>query len=206
VLSAEERKLWMERAVAFKYSSCSAVLGTQLALAGAVLLPPRVATAASVPFPSLANCRKAADTVGGMRKMLRRYHALCQQEMPDVPDDKVPLEPSVRGRSCTPRDVPADILLLPEEFKDLDKMGAAVIDHAPPPVSPVNKIVWEPMEALTQLNGATDDSVLEEDSANAPLSPNSPSNAGSRNPPPPRSPLLIHQLGYTFLMYSQEQS
>jgi len=144
----------MERAVEFKYSSCSAVLGTQLALAGAVLLPPRVATAASVPFPSLANCRKAADTVGGMRKMLWHYHALRQQEMPDVQDDKVPLEPSDRGRFCTPRDVPADILPLPEEFKDLDKLGAPVIDHAPPPVFPVNKVVWEPMEALTQLDGA----------------------------------------------------
>jgi len=83
---------------------------------------------------------------------LRRYYALCQQEMPDVPDDKVPLEPSDRGRSRTPRDVPADMLTLPEEFKDLDKMGAAVIYHSTLPVVPVNKVVWEPMEALTQLD------------------------------------------------------
>jgi len=48
------------------------------------------------------------------------------------------------------------------------------------------------MEVLNQLDGA-DDSVIEEDSADAPLSPTSPSNAGSRNPPPLRSPLLIHQ-------------
>jgi len=197
----------MERAVDFKYSRCSAVLGTQLVLAGAVLLPPRVATAASVPFPSLATCHRAADTVGGMRKMLRGYHALCQQEMPDRPIDKVPLEPSDRGRSRTPRDVPADMLPLPEEFKDLDKMGAAVIYRAPPPVAPVNKVVWEPMEALTQLGGVTDDSVMEEDSADAPLSPNSPSNSGPgpRNPPPPRSLLLIHQLGTVSKMTANDE-
>jgi len=164
VLSEEERKLWMERAVDFEYSSCSADLGMQLALAGAVLLPQRDATAASVPFPSLASCHKAVDTVGGMRKMLRCYHALCQQEMPDVPDDKFPLEPSARERSRTPRDVPADMLPLPEEFKDLDKIGSSFINLAPPPVAPVDKVVWEPMEALTQLDWATDDSVMEEDS------------------------------------------
>jgi hypothetical protein len=81
--------------------------------------------------------------------------------MLDVPDDKVPFEPSDRGRSRTPRDVPADMLPLPEEFKDLDKMGTAVIDRAPLPVDPANKVVWEPMEALTQLDGATDDSDTE---------------------------------------------
>ena len=46
VFSEEERKPWMERAVDFEYSSCHVIL------AGAVLLPPRVATAETVPFPS----------------------------------------------------------------------------------------------------------------------------------------------------------
>jgi len=79
------------------------------------------------------------------------------------------------------------------DLKDLDKLGIdltmslAGINLAPPTVDSVVKVVREPMEALNQLDGAAGDFVL-------PLSPTSPSNAGSRNPPPPCSPLLIHQL------------
>ena len=43
------------------------------------------------------------------------------------------------------------------------------------------------MEDLKKTDGAADDLIL-------PLSTTSPSNAGSRNPPPPHSHLLIHQL------------
>ena len=49
------------------------------------------------------------------------------------------------------------------------------------------------MEVLNQLDGAGD-SVMEETSADTPLSPNSPSNAGSRNPPPLYSPLPLHKM------------
>jgi len=74
-----------------------------------------------------------------------------------------------------------------EDLKDPAKIDIATIDLAPPPVDPVVKVVREPMEALNQLDGAAGDFIL-------PLFPTSPSNAGSRNPPPPCSPLLIHQL------------
>jgi len=57
-------------------------------------------------------------------------------------------------------------------------------------VDSVVEVVQEPMEAPNQLDRAAGDSIL-------PLSPTSPSNAGSCNPPPPRSPLLIHQLLYS---------
>ena len=80
------------------------------------------------------------------------------------------------------------------DLKDLDKLGIdlatllTVIDLASPlVVNSVVKVIWEPMEALNQLDGAAGDFIL-------PLSPTSPSNAGSRNPPPLLSPLLIHQL------------
>jgi len=60
------------------------------------------------------------------------------------------------------------------------------------------------MTAPHQLDGAVENSDMEEDSADTPLTPfvlflllfaapNSPNNAGSRNPPPLRSPLTIHQ-------------
>jgi len=58
---------------------------------------------------------------------------------------------------------------------------------APSPVDSVVTVLREPMEALNQLDGAAGDFIL-------PLSPTSSSNAGSRNPPPPLSTLLIHQL------------
>jgi len=68
------------------------------------------------------------------------------------------------------------------------KIDIVIIDLAPPPpVDLVVKVVREPMEAFNQLDGAAGDFIL-------PLSPTSPSNGGSRNPPPLRSPLLIHQL------------
>ena len=58
---------------------------------------------------------------------------------------------------------------------------------APPLVDSVVTVLREPMGALNQLDGAAGDFIL-------PLSPTFPSNAGSRNPPPPLSPLFIHQL------------
>jgi len=56
-----------------------------------------------------------------------------------------------------------------------------------PLVDSVVTVCREPMEVLNQLDGAAGDFILH-------LSPTSPSNAGSRNTPPPLSPLLIHQL------------
>jgi len=58
---------------------------------------------------------------------------------------------------------------------------------APPPVDAVIMVIRESMEALNQLDGAAGDFIL-------PPSLTSPSNAGSRNPPPLLSPLLVHQL------------
>jgi len=46
------------------------------------------------------------------------------------------------------------------EFKDLDKMGATTIDLSPSPIDPVNKVVWEPMKTLNQLDWATDDFIM----------------------------------------------
>jgi len=45
------------------------------------------------------------------------------------------------------------------------------------------RVVWAPVQSLDQLDAVVD-FIL-------PLSPTSPSKAGSRNPPPPLSPLLI---------------
>jgi len=82
----------------------------------------------------------------------------------------------------------------PQDFKDLDKMGAPTIDLAPLPINLVDKVVWEPMKALNQLDGAAGDFIMEDNSKDTPPSHNSPSSTGSRTPPPLRSPLLIHQL------------
>jgi len=60
------------------------------------------------------------------------------------------------------------------------EMSLATIALAPPPVDSVDTVVRAPMEALNQLDAAVD-FIL-------PLSPTSPSKAGSRNPPPPHSP------------------
>jgi len=46
-------------------------------------------------------------------------------------------------------------LVPPEDFKDLDKMGSPTIYLSPSPIDPVDKVVWEPMKALDQLDGAT---------------------------------------------------
>jgi len=81
-----------------------------------------------------------------------------------------------------------------EDLKDLDKLGTAAIDLSPPPVDLVDQVIWEPMEALNQLDGAAGDFILEADPAYVPLSPNSPSYTGSRKPPPLRSPPSIHHL------------
>ena len=54
---------------------------------------------------------------------------------------------------------------------------------APPPVDLVVTVIRAPLEPLYHLDAAVD-FIL-------PLSPTSPSKAGSRNPPPPFSPLLI---------------
>ena len=59
----------------------------------------------------------------------------------------------------------------------------AVIALAPPLVGSVVTVIRAAMETLNQLDAAVD-FIL-------PLSPTSPSKAGSRNPPPPLSPLLI---------------
>jgi len=82
----------------------------------------------------------------------------------------------------------------PEDFKDLDKMGSPTIHLSPSTIDPVDKVVWEPMKALNQLDGTTGDFIMEDDSDDAPPSHNSPSSTGSRTPPPLCSPLLIRQL------------
>jgi len=75
------------------------------------------------------------------------------------------------------------------DLKDLDKLGInletslVVISLASPPVDLVVTVIQAPIEALNQLDAAVD-FIL-------PLSPTSPSNVGSRNPPPTLSPLLI---------------
>jgi len=69
------------------------------------------------------------------------------------------------------------------DLKDLDidlETSLAGIALAPPPVDSVAMVIRAPMEALNQLDAAVD-FIL-------PLSPTSPSKAGSRNPPPPLSP------------------
>ena len=45
-----------------------------------------------------------------MRHLKTLLYAIRQQERPDVPDDEVPLEPTGRGRSRTPRDASAEML------------------------------------------------------------------------------------------------
>jgi len=67
-----------------------------------------------------------------------------------------------------------------------------------PPIDSVVMVLREPKEALNQLDGAAGDFIL-------PLSPTSPNNAGSRNPPPPLSPLLIHQLRTVPKMTADDQ-
>jgi len=75
------------------------------------------------------------------------------------------------------------------DLKDLDKLGInletslTVNALASPQVDLVVTVIRVPFETLNQLD-ADVDFIL-------PLSPNSPSNAGSRNPPLPHSPLLI---------------
>ena len=122
------------------------------------------------------------------------HYAISQHERPNVPDDKVPLEPTGRGRSRTPRDASAEILPSPVEFKDLDKMGAATIDLAHLSINPVDKVVWEPMKALNQLDGATGDFIMENNSNDSNPYLKSPISADSRTPPPLCSPLLFCQL------------
>jgi len=81
-----------------------------------------------------------------------------------------------------------------KDFKDLDKMGSPTIHLSPLPINPVDKVVWEPMKTLNQLDGAMGDFLMEEVSDDAPLSINSPSSTGSRTPPPLCSPLSFRQL------------
>jgi len=156
VLSEEEHKLWMERAVDLRHSSAGLDMSMDFMVVSP--FPPPDIAAASVSFPSLASCFKASNTAGGLSKLMLRYNTLCQQELPDVPDDKVPLEPMGRGRSCTRRDASAEMLPLGAPAltppvctaldqmdglslavlsqalcKDLDKMDAAAMDLAPSP-------------------------------------------------------------------------
>ena len=77
------------------------------------------------------------------------------------------------------------------DLKDLDKLGIdldtslAAIALAPLPVDSVVTVIRAPMETLNKLDvDAAVDFIL-------PLSPTSPSKAGSCNPPQPRSPLLV---------------
>mmetsp|Transcript_73660 Transcript_73660/g.119562 ORF Transcript_73660/g.119562 Transcript_73660/m.119562 type:complete len:110 (-) Transcript_73660:812-1141(-) len=63
---------------------------------------------------------------------MQRYNTLCHQESPDVPNDKVPLEPTGRGMSRTRRDASAEMLPL----------------EAPAPTPPV-------CTALDQMSGAS---------------------------------------------------
>ena len=75
------------------------------------------------------------------------------------------------------------------DLKDVEKLGIdletllATISLATPPVDSVIMVIRAPMEALNQLDAVVDFVM--------PLSPTSPSKAGSRNPPPPLSPLLM---------------
>jgi len=73
-------------------------------------------------------------------------------------------------------------------------MGASTIDLAHLPINPVGKVVWEPMKALNQLDVATDDFIMEDNSNYAPPSLNSPISVGSRPPPLLCSPLSFRQL------------
>jgi len=83
------------------------------------------------------------------------------------------------------------------DLNDLDKLGIdletsiAAIALATPPVDLVVTFILAPMDALNQLDAAVDFIFA--------LSPTSPRKAGSHNPPPPLSPLLI-QLRTVFKM------
>ena len=78
------------------------------------------------------------------------------------------------------------------DLKDLDKLridletSLAAMALAPLPVDLVVTVIRLPMETLNQLDAAVD-FIL-------PLSPTSPSKAGSFNPPPTLSPLLVQLL------------
>ena len=82
----------------------------------------------------------------------------------------------------------------PEDCKDLNKMGSPTIHLSPSPIDPVDKVVWEPMKALNQLDLVTGNFIMEDNSDDAPPSLNSPSSTGSRTPPPLCSPLSFRQL------------
>jgi len=61
-------------------------------------------------------------------------------------------------------------------------MGSPTIHLSPSPIDPVDKVVWEPMKALNQLDGATGDFIMEveeDDSNDCPPSLNSHSSTGS---------------------------
>jgi len=128
------------------------------------------------------------------RQLKTLHYVIRQQERPNVPDDEVPVEPTGRGRSRTPRNASPEILSSPVEFKDLDKMGPATMDLAHSPINPVDKVVWEPMKTLNQLDGVIVDFIMEDDPDDVPPSLNCPSSTGSRTPPPLCSPLLFRQL------------
>jgi len=85
-------------------------------------------------------------------------------------------------------------LVPPEDFKDLNKMGSPTIHLSSLSIDSVDKVVWEPTKALNQLDGATGDFIMEDNSDDVPPSLNSPSSTGSHTPPPLYSPLLFRQL------------
>ena len=71
--------------------------------------------------------------------------------------DKLGIDLAMSSAAIDLAPPPVD-LVTPEDFKDFDKMGAATIDLAPSPINLVDKVVWEPMKALNQLDGAAGDS------------------------------------------------
>jgi len=87
------------------------------------------------------------------------------------------------------------------DVKDLDKLGInlgtslAAITLAPPPVNLVVTVIRAPMETLNQMDAAVD-FIL-------PLSPTSPSKAGSRNPPPPPTLLMLFSESIYHLILSE---
>jgi len=168
-LSEEERKPWNKRAVDLKRSNCPKVLAAHMALVGAISVPPPVVTA----VPGVAVLSESEMAKYYQLQLVQRDAVACASAV------IVAWWKKVRRPSG--------------DLKELDKLGIdlatslAAIDLAPHPVDLVVKDVQEPMEVRKQMDRAAGDFIL-------PLSPTSPSNVVSHNPPQPRSPLLIHRL------------
>ena len=167
-LSEEERKPWNKRAVDLKRSNCPKVLAAHMALVGAISVPPPVVTA----VPGVAVLSESEMAKYYQLQLVQRDAVACASAV------IVAWWKKVRRPSG--------------DLKELDKLGIdlatslAAIDLAPHPVDLVVKDVQEPMEVRNQLDAAVD-FILS-------LSPTSPSKAGSFNPPPTLSPLLVQLL------------